>query len=109
MSCLLVPFVVAIVLAGSCRAAQAAPEVLGGELRSHGEVSRRLWVPSLGEGARHGPVSAGLALGLKGPVRQQMGRSLAPAVTLRLNADAQLSLVAAPGKGAMVLLQTRAW
>jgi hypothetical protein len=78
-----------------------------GELRRNGELSRRLFVPR-GAPSADERVSAGLAVGLKGAVRQQMG-SVAPSVSMRVSEGSKLSVLAAPGHGAMVVLQAGGW
>lgn len=77
-----------------------------GTLQANGEVSRRLWVPEFAQGRR---VSAGLALGLRGSVRQQLDSRVAPAVTLRLDDEASVSVIGAPGRGVMLVWQGRPW
>lgn len=91
---------------GASAAAAAAPEREDGSLRRNGEVSRRLWTPEFAQGRG---VSVGLALGLRGAVRQHLDRPVAPAITFELGDRAQLSVIAAPNRGAMVLLQAPAW
>jgi len=101
---------IAVIAAALCgiSAPVAAQSLPVGELRHNGELSRRLFVPSATASVGSERVSAGLALGLKGPVRQQMGR-VAPAVTIDMSPSSKLSILGAPGKGAMVILQTAAW
>ncbi|MED5617723.1 hypothetical protein [Ideonella sp. BN130291] len=92
-----------------CSAAASAEPVAGGDFRRNGGVSHRLYVPSATDGIAGPSVSAGLALGLRGVVRQQLGRRLAPTLTMGVNDSTSVSLLAAPGKGAMVVLQSTGW
>jgi hypothetical protein len=92
-------------LSVACAAASAEP-VAGGDFRRNGGVSHRLYVPSATDGKS---VAAGVALGLRGVVRQQLGQRLAPTVTMGLNRSTSVSVLAAPGKGAMVVLQSTGW
>jgi hypothetical protein len=76
----------------------------GGELQRNGAVSHRLYVPSAANDMLDQRATAGIALGLRGPLRQQLGPA-APMVSIDLARSAQLSVLAAPGKGAMLVLQ----
>lgn len=94
----------AAALCGICTASRAGP-LPGGELQHNGEVSRRLYVPSVADALLDSRMAAGIALGLKGPLRQQLGHA-APAVSFDVSPNAKVSVLATPGKGAMLLLQT---
>jgi len=95
---------VAVALCGICTLSCAGP-LPGGELQRNGEVSRHLYVPSVTDALLDNRVAAGIALGLRGTLRQQLGPA-APAVSFDLTPNARVSVLAAPGKGAMLLLQT---
>lgn len=108
--------VYALVVAALCGVAvslHAEPTAAGtslgglGELRLNGELSRGLFVPK-GAPALDERVSAGLAVGLKGALRQQMG-SAAPSVSVRVSESSRLSVLAVPGHGAMLVLQAAGW
>lgn len=91
---------------GASAAAAAEAQREDHTFRRNGEVSRRLWTPEFAQGRG---VSVGLALGLRGAVRQHLDRKAAPAITFELGDRAQLSVIAAPNRGAMVLLQAPTW
>jgi hypothetical protein len=95
---------VAAALCGFCTLSSAGP-LLAGELQRNGEVSRRLYVPSAANAMFDDGVVAGIALGLKGALRQQLGPA-APVVSFDITPSAKLSVLAAPGKGTMLVLQT---
>lgn len=67
-----------------------------------------MFIPSATQGLADDRMSAGLAFGLKGALRQQMG-AVAPMLTMDVTARSKLLLLSAPGKGAMVVLQTPTW
>ncbi len=95
----------AVLLLGAA-AAQAEPWLDADELQRNGAVSRRLWKPEATSvewgGVR---LSAGVALGLRGPLQAQLGRRHTPALTMELGARSSLSLL--PGDdGAMLVWQT---
>lgn len=89
----------------TCHAGQRDDQ---GQLRPNGRVSTRLYVPAAAERVAGEPVSAGLALGVKGPLRQHVGWA-APSITFDLSGGSKLSLMATPGKGAMLVLQAAGW
>jgi hypothetical protein len=95
---------VAAALCGICTPSSAGP-FLAGELQRNGAVSHRLYVPSAANAMFDDRVAAGVALGLKGPLRQQLGPA-APVVSFDLTPSAKLSVLASPGKGTMLVLQT---
>jgi hypothetical protein len=106
-----VPALVVAALCGAAASLHAEPTAAGtslgalGELRHNDELSLVLFVP---KGAADERVSAGLAVGLKGAVRQQMGL-VAPSVSVRVGETAKLSVLAAPGHGAMLVLHAAGW
>ncbi len=93
----------AAVAAGAC----AAPE--GGTdeapvLQRNGAVSRHFWSPGFASGEWGGSrFSAGLAVGLRGPVRDNLGRGVAPALSWQLEGRARLSLLARGDRGVMLV------
>lgn len=95
---------VAAALCGLCAPSFAGP-LLGGELQRNGALSHHLYVPSGAAAVLDNRVGAGIALGLKGPLRQQLGAA-APAFSFSVTAKTSLSVLAVPGKGAALVLQT---
>ncbi len=100
----LVPVTAAVLLLASV-AAQAEPWLDSDELQRNGAVSRRLWKPDIASADWGGVrVSAGVALGLRGPLQDQLGRRHTPALTMEFGARNSLSLL--PGNdGAMLVWQ----
>lgn len=91
-----------------CVPAAAAPLFGDDDLQRNGAVSRHLWTPDLANGrVANFRVSAGVALGLREHLRNNLGRNVAPAFTLHLGQDSSLSLLPAGNRGAMLVLQTR--
>lgn len=76
------------------------------EFRRNGAVSRHLWAPQATRTELAGmPVSLGVALGLRGPLRDQLGVRVAPAVHLALDKRSSMSLLASGKGGAMLVWQ----
>lgn len=95
-------------LVGLCVPAAAAPLFGGDDLQRNGAVSRHLWTPDVANGrVANLRLSAGVALGLREHLRNNLGRSVAPAFTLHLDPDTSVSLLPAGNRGAMLVLQTR--
>lgn len=95
----------AALLATAALPAAAAPEVEALELQRNGALSRHLWQPAVARTQVAGlPLSAGLALGLRGAARHQLDSRVAPALTLQTGARSSLSLLSTGG-GAMLVLQ----
>lgn len=94
----------AATLCGLCAPSFAGP-LLGGDLQRNGAVSHRLYVPAGAATVVDSRVGAGIALGLKGPLRQQLGAA-APALSFGVTPGTRLSVLAVPGKGAALVLQT---
>jgi len=95
----------AVLLLGAA-AAQAEPWLDSDDLQRNGAVSRRLWTPE-STSVKWGGVrlSAGVALGLRGTLKEQLGRRHTPALTMELGARSSVSLL--PGNdGAMLVWQT---
>lgn len=77
------------------------------ELQRNGALSRHLWAPSCCRSSLGGlPLSVGLAIGLRGGVRANLGQSVAPALSLQLGARSHLSLLAGDKGGGMLVLQS---
>ena len=85
--------------------AAAEPWFERDDLRRNGAVSRHLWKPEMASAEWGGHrVSAGVAIGLRGAVRENLGRRVTPALTLELDRRSSLSLL--PGNdGAMLVWQ----
>src|SRR5262245_32332576 len=98
-----------LVLLGAAAAgsAAAAPLFGGDELERNGAISRHLWTPDL---ARHEiaglRVSTGLALGLRGAIRDNLGRNVTPAIAIELRSGSTVALLPAGERGAMLVFQT---
>jgi len=79
----------------------------GSEWQRNGRLSRHLWKPDFASGRAGGvEVSAGVAVGLRGPVHATVGHRVAPALTLQWDRRASVSVLPAGG-GAMFVLQVR--
>ncbi len=90
----------------ACGAAQAAPEDASDELRRNGAVSRHLWVPEAATADVAGlRVSAGVALGLRGPLRTQLGARLAPSVQFAIDRRSSVAILASGRGGAAIVWQ----
>ena len=75
-------------------------------LERNGALSRHVWEPAFAQVDVGGTkVAAGLAIGLRGPVRDQLDRRIAPALTVDLNRSGSLSLLPARD-GAMLIWQS---
>lgn len=99
--CLLV-----IILLGTAgKVAWAAPSS-DDEFRRNGAVSHRLWAPHAARTEVAGaPVSLGLALGLRGQLRTQLGARVAPALLFELDRRSSMALLASGRGGAMLVWQ----
>ena len=98
----------AAVLAAAVLPATAAPWFDGEALQRNGGLARHLWEPAFASTQVAGlPFSAGLAVGLRGAVRDQLDTRVAPTLTLQTGARSSVSLLAAGGRGAMLVLQLR--
>ena len=104
MSHLILLALLSLVLLG--HAAVAAPQGES-EFRRNGAVSRHLWAPEAASTELAGMrVSAGLALGLRGPLRSQLGTRLAPTISFELDRRSSVSLLASGrGGGAAIVWQ----
>lgn len=91
-------------------AAHAEPWLDSDEWQRNGAVSRRLWKPDIASADWGGVrVSAGVALGLRGPLQDQLGRRHTPALTMEFGTEfgTRSSLSLLPGNdGAMLVWQT---
>jgi hypothetical protein len=101
--------VVAAVTAAVAAAAAPAAADPGQEiktLRRHGSVARHFWAPVATHAELAGmPLSAGLAIGLRGPARALIGARIAPALVLHTGARSNLSLLANERGGVAVVWQ----
>jgi hypothetical protein len=101
------PSLAAAILAVVCTSAPATPLFGADDLQRNGPVSRHIWTPNFATGEAAGlRVSAGLALGLRDSIQSNLGRSVAPALTIGLGRSARVSLLPAANHGAMLVLQT---
>lgn len=93
-----------LLLAGAT--AHAEPWFERDDLHRNGAVSRHLWQPDAASVEVAGlRVSAGLAIGLRGATRDNLGRRYTPALTVETGQRSSLSLL--PGNdGAMLVWQT---
>jgi len=97
----------AATLAVFCMPARAMPLFGADDLQRNGAISRYVWKPDMGKAEVVGlRVSAGLALGLKGAMQTNLGRGVTPALTMNIGSRSSVSLLAAGGRGAMLVLQT---
>jgi len=95
-----------IALLGTVGQAVCAEPSSDDEFRRNGAVSRHLWAPQATRGELAGmPVSLGLALGLRGPLRDQLGARVAPAVQFELDRHSSMALLASGRGGAMLVWQ----
>ncbi len=87
-------------------AVRAEPWLDSDELQRNGAVSRRLWKPEAASATLGGMrVSAGMAIGLRGPLQANLGRRHTPALTLETGQRSSLSLLAG-NDSAMLVWQT---
>ena len=87
--------------------AQADPGNEAESLRRHGAVSRLLWVPTGSSASLYGGnLSAGLALGTRGPIRAALG-PVAPALVFETGRRTNLTLMVASSRGAMLVWQRK--
>lgn len=99
---------IAVLLAVACEQASCAPLFGADDLQRNGAVSRHIWTPDFASGeVMNRRVSAGVALGLRGSIQSNLGRSVAPALTMHLQGGSSISLLPAANRGAMLVLQTR--
>jgi len=95
-----------IALLGTAGQAAFAEPSYDDEFRRNGAVSRHLWAPQAARTEVAGmPVSLGLALGLRGPLRDQLGVSVAPALQFELDRHSNIALLASGRGGAMLVWQ----
>ena len=100
---------VSLMVFAAC-AAHATPDRPFGldDLQRNGAVSRHLWAPAdaIIDIAGH-PVSAGIAIGLRGGLRSNLGVAVAPALSMRIGERSSMSLLAGGNGAVMLVLQTR--
>lgn len=95
-----------LALAGASAGGWCGEASADDEFRRNGAVSRHLWAPQATRTEVGGmPVSLGVALGLRGPLRDQLGVRVAPAVHLSLDRRSSMSLLASGKGGAMLVWQ----
>lgn len=88
--------------------ALSAPLEADTEWQRNGAVSRHLWVPGFARLDIAGvQLRPGLALGLRGSVRDNLGRRFAPAFTVDLGQHRSVALLHAGDRGAMIVFQFR--
>jgi hypothetical protein len=101
-----------VALATLAASAAAAAEPLADQLRSrlqrHGMVARHFWAPGLTSTEVAGMrLSAGLAVGVRAPLRAAVGAAVAPAIVLHTGPRSNLTLLAADQGGALLVWQLR--
>lgn len=98
-------FILTLLLAVAMPALAAPPDA-DVEWQRNGAVSRHLWVPGFARLDIAGvQLRPGLAVGLRGSVRDQLGRRFAPAFTIDLGQQRSIALLHAGGRGAMLVFQ----
>lgn len=98
------PFAVLVLLLAAAPAWARPFEIES--LERNGALSRRVWEPSFAQVQVGGvKLAAGVAIGLRGPVREQLDRRIAPALSMDLNRGGSLSLLPARD-GAMLVWQS---
>lgn len=96
----------ALICSLAAPAAFAAPPIEIDGLQRNGALSRHVWRPDFARAEVGGlRVSAGVAIGLRGAVRDNLDRRVAPALSVELDRGASLSLLAGSGSGAMLVWQ----
>ncbi len=76
------------------------------EWRRNGAVSRHLWTPDAASADMAGMrVSAGLALGLRGPLRGQLGTRLAPSIHFALDRRSSVCILSSGRRGTAIVWQ----
>lgn len=74
----------------------------------HGEVSRRFWAPESATANIGGlRLNAGLAIGVRRPLRTALGAPVAPALVLQTGRQSNVTLLAGSQGGAMLVWQQR--
>lgn len=95
-------------LAASTGPAFAGPLAESEHLWRHGSVSRHFWAPSLTSTEIAGMrLSAGLAVGVRRPLRATVGSAVAPAIVLTTGQRSNLTLLPTDQRGAMLVWQLR--
>lgn len=98
------PFAALLMCVGG--AARAEPWFDSDEVQRNGAISRHIWKPDAASADLGGVrVSAGMALGLRGPLQANLGRRHTPALTVETGQRSSLSLLAG-NDGAMLVWQT---
>lgn len=105
--------VLAAALAGLLLAASPSPASADSQsepstLRRHGSVSRFIWAPRAASAQIGGQsLQAGMAIGVRGPLRTALGAAAAPALVLETGRRSNLTLLAAGNGSAMLVWQHR--
>jgi len=96
----------ATLVLGAAASPAAEPWFASDELSPNGEVSRRLWKPEFASTQAGGwRLSAGVALGLRGSLRERLGRRATPALVLALREGSSLALLPASDRTMLVWSQ----
>lgn len=78
------------------------------QLARHGTVSRHFWAPGFATTEVAGlRLAAGLAVGVRAPLRHAVGAAVAPAVVLHTGRASNLTLLRAEQGGALLVWQIR--
>ena len=95
---------IGLLLAAAGSASADEPWFNGDDVHGNGEVSRRIWKPEFARAEAGGVhLSVGLAIGLRGAVRHQLGRRATPALTMELRQGTSVSLLPAGDGQAMLV------
>ncbi len=98
------PLLIGLLLAVAGSASADEPWFSGNDVSANGEVSRRIWKPEFARAEAGGlRYSVGLAIGLRGAVRHQLGRRATPALTMELREGTSVSLLPAGDGQAMLV------
>ncbi|MCW5635789.1 MAG: hypothetical protein KIT17_20805 [Rubrivivax sp.] len=88
--------------------AEYARRLDGSTFWRHGSVSSRFWAPGAARmELAGGSLSAGLAVGVRGPLRSTLGTRVAPAIVMETSHRSNLTLLATGSGGAMLVWQLR--
>ncbi len=91
---------------GAGPATAAEPLFSGDDVAPNGEVSRRIWKPDFASAEAGGTrLSVGLALGLRGMVRDGLGRRATPALVMAFREGSSIALLPAGSQAMLVWSQ----
>lgn len=83
-------------------------EVAKAQLSRHGTVSRHFWAPGFATTEVGGlRLAAGLAVGVRAPLRSAVGAAVVPALVLQTGSASNLTLLRAEQGGALLVWQIR--